>query len=236
LCFQLQSYEMASSANLWVHCNLCMKPGGECPGLHITSCGRVVCSGCLPSLGTARCRNCRGPCNKTIPIDSRAPRSVQALFKNANDELKIAIKNLKWQEEQKASIMAHREKAGLKRAEEARRQQQELERVDAQLKQRKGELARRTQEEAGLKAQLGAALSPGPRQGRPSPAPSPAGSSHIGPALDSSRRSRGSNGSIGSARPCVAQGSGFLQLKTPAAWHRAGRMDPGPGGWPGARR
>jgi hypothetical protein len=131
---------MASSTSLWVHCNLYMKLVGQCPSLHITSCGRVVCSSCLPALRTARCRDCRGPCSRTIPLDSRAPRSVQALFKNANDELKTTFKNLKWQEEQKASIMAHREKVVLKQVEEARRQQQELERLDAQLKQKKKHL------------------------------------------------------------------------------------------------
>ena len=57
------------------------------PRLHITSCGRVVCHSCIPSLGAFNCPTCRGPCTRTIPLNSKAPPNVLNLFKDVSGQL-----------------------------------------------------------------------------------------------------------------------------------------------------
>jgi len=80
--------DMVSSAHTWVHCSQCMSLGsGSTSRLHITSCGRVVCHSYTPSLGAVNCPTCRGPCTKTIPLDSKAPPNVLNLYKDVSGQL-----------------------------------------------------------------------------------------------------------------------------------------------------
>lgn len=79
-------------------------------GLVITSCGKVVCSGCQPKLSHTSCAVCHGPCTKVIPLDSRAPKDVQNLFMDINDQLKVVLKNYNFQENQKRSFLEFRER------------------------------------------------------------------------------------------------------------------------------
>jgi hypothetical protein len=98
---------MSRSARMWVHCSLCMELGSLGLRLHITSCGRLVCLGCLPSLRDVRCTACRGPCSRTVPLDSTAPPNVLGLFKDGPKQMRSVFKNVAWQEGQKVAIAEH---------------------------------------------------------------------------------------------------------------------------------
>ena len=71
---------------LWFHCNICHKR--QARSWHVSSCDKVVCQDCLQRIWSSRCWNCRGPCTKTVEINSRAPEDVQRLFRDIIDEIK----------------------------------------------------------------------------------------------------------------------------------------------------
>jgi len=146
---------MASSAHTWVHCNQCMSLGSESTNrLHITSCGRVVCLSCIPSLRAANCPACRGPCARTIPLNGKAPSTVLNMFKDASDQLKPVLKVLGWQDEQMRELMRHREETVMKLM---RGEEQMVEQLAASVRRvedRKRELEEVQLEEATLRAEL----------------------------------------------------------------------------------
>ena len=87
----------------WVHCNVCMEQGGS--SLFISSCGKVVCINCKPSLSSTHCDTCRGPCTRTIQLNSRAPQEVLRLFEDPSSHLKSMMKCLDFQSQQKKRLL-----------------------------------------------------------------------------------------------------------------------------------
>jgi hypothetical protein len=203
---------MSSSANSWVHCNLCMVLGtGGNMRLYITSCGRVVCDSCCARLRETNCRTCRGPCSQVIPLNSRAPQNVLNLFKDVSDQLKTVFKNLAFQENQKQAFLDHKDKMIIKLRQEEKQQELEVARLHDLLGKRRLQLGDLEQKESFLRAAL-TRLTTEPRQA-PSHTAQPrhmssafyAGMEQLRPArgflgpksLDISQRTDGSDGSRG---------------------------------------
>ena len=92
---------------LWVHCNNCTSR--DVSSLLMTSCGKVICCRCRPSLATSTCPECRGPCSRVIRLQD-APREVKVLFKDVSQELKIVIKMVNFQDLQKRNLLSHSQK------------------------------------------------------------------------------------------------------------------------------
>jgi len=51
------------------------------------------------------CKDCKGPCTRTIELNSKAPKVVQRLFGNIEEEIKAVSKMLKFQDMQKARFI-----------------------------------------------------------------------------------------------------------------------------------
>ena len=241
---------MSSSAGSWVHCNLCMRLGSS--RLNMTSCGRVVCDSCCPKLRTVDCSSCRGPCSKTIALNRDAPTNIMNLFKDISDQMKSVFKPLAFQERQKQSIMDHKEKLCRKLQQEVQQNSVEIQKLDETLKKRKAQIGALEQKEASLRAvmnRLTSGRGSEPRQGLQNTSLQQgqmssafyAGMAERTPAcsflgaslMDTSRCSVGSGGfgrrerggfklEQGEGGTGLSRDSGFLQMKTPAAWHRAG--------------
>ena len=78
--------------------------------LVVTSCGKVICSSCKPRLSTITCRQCQGPCTRTVPLSEKAPKEVLNLFTDISEQLKAVFKNYNFQENQKRSLLDFKEK------------------------------------------------------------------------------------------------------------------------------
>jgi len=78
--------------------------------LVVTSCGKVICSTCKPRLSTITCRQCQGPCTRTIPLTEKAPKEVLNLFTDISAQLKAVFKNYNFQESQKKSLLDFKER------------------------------------------------------------------------------------------------------------------------------
>jgi len=81
--------------------------------LVVTSCGKVICSTCKPKLSTITCRQCQGPCTRTIPLNEKAPKEVLNLFTDISEQLKGVFKNYNFQENQKKALLDFKEKRSL---------------------------------------------------------------------------------------------------------------------------
>ena len=92
---------------LWVHCNNCTSR--DVSSLLMTSCGKVICCRCRPSLATSTCPECRGPCSRVIRLQD-APREVKVLFKDVTQELKIVMKMVNFQDLQRRNLLNHSQK------------------------------------------------------------------------------------------------------------------------------
>ena len=92
---------------VWVHCNNCTSR--DVSSLLMTSCGKVICCRCRPSLATSTCPECRGPCSRVIRLQD-APREVKVLFKDVSQELKIVIKMVNFQDLQRRNLLSHSQK------------------------------------------------------------------------------------------------------------------------------
>jgi len=51
------------------------------------------------------CRDCKGPCTRTIELNSKAPKNVKRLFGDIAEEIKAVSKMLKFQDMQKAKFI-----------------------------------------------------------------------------------------------------------------------------------
>ena len=154
---------MAASAHTWVHCGRCMALGsGGTARLHITSCGKIICHSCLPTLSSTTCPACRGPCTRTIPLGSNMPSNVAAMFKDVTEPLKPAFKTISWQEGHKRELLEYREKTVRRVEQEERRLAEELGGLDRELERKQRELASFEQEEASLRASFQALTLPHP--------------------------------------------------------------------------
>ena len=92
----------------WLHCNLCMNQ--RCKALLMSSCGKVVCSDCKPKLQTSQCKSCKGPCNRTVELNSKTPKEVTRLFTDLSSELKSVFKSIDFQTNQKRQILQYKKK------------------------------------------------------------------------------------------------------------------------------
>ena len=92
---------------VWVHCNNCTSR--DVSSLLMTSCGKVICCRCRPSLATSTCPECRGPCSRVIRLQD-APREVKVLFKDVSQELKIVMKMVNFQDLQRKNLLNHSQK------------------------------------------------------------------------------------------------------------------------------
>ena len=92
----------------WIHCNMCMNITSS--QMVVTSCGKVICSTCKPRLATSSCRQCQGPCTRTVPLTDKSPKEVLNLFTDISDQLKAVFKNYNFQENQKRSLLEYKEK------------------------------------------------------------------------------------------------------------------------------
>ena len=92
----------------WIHCNMCMNITSS--QLVVTSCGKVICSTCKPRLATSSCRQCQGPCTRTVPLTDKAPKEVLNLFTDISEQLKAVFKNYNFQENQKRSLLEYKER------------------------------------------------------------------------------------------------------------------------------
>ena len=155
---------MSKSSGLWVHCGVCKTLGSHLQftsaSLNITSCGKVICSSCLPTRPqTNDCAVCQGSCSM-IPLNSKAPAIVLNMFKDASTQLKTLTKSLRWQEDQKQRIKKHQE-AEVRRLEaEVEQQQEELAKVERQVEERRVQLRMQEKLESQLKYRL-SSLNPG---------------------------------------------------------------------------
>ena len=95
----------------WVHCNMCMTI--TTVRLVVTSCGKVICSSCKPRLSTITCRQCQGPCTRTVPLSEKAPKEVLNLFTDISEQLKAVFKNYNFQENQKKALLDYLEKRSM---------------------------------------------------------------------------------------------------------------------------
>ena len=93
-----------SAIPLWVHCNNCTSR--DMSSLLMTSCGKVICCRCRPSLATSTCQECRGPCSRVIRLQD-APREVRVLFKDVSQQLKIVMKMVTFEDLQRRNLLNH---------------------------------------------------------------------------------------------------------------------------------
>ena len=149
---------MSKSSGLWVHCGVCKTLGSQLQftsaSLNITSCGKVICSSCLPTgPQTNDCAVCQGSCSM-MSLNSKAPANVLNMFKDASTQLKTLNKSLRWQEDQKQRIKKHQE-AEVRRLEaEVEQQQEELAKVERQVEERRVQLRMQEKLESQLKYRL----------------------------------------------------------------------------------
>ena len=88
----------------WIHCNLCFERQSR--SWHISSCGKIACQNCVQKLKKTHCEDCKGPCTRTIELNSKAPKEVQRLFDDITDEIKALSKIMNFQDTQKAKFIS----------------------------------------------------------------------------------------------------------------------------------
>jgi len=149
---------MSKSSGLWVHCGVCKTLGSHLQftsaSLNITSCGKVICSSCLPTRPqTNDCAVCQGSCSM-MSLNSKAPAHVLNMFKDASTQLKTLTKSLRWQEDQKQRIKKHQESEVRRLEAEVEQQQEELAKVERQVEERRVQLRMQEKLESQLKYRL----------------------------------------------------------------------------------
>ena len=133
----------------WLHCNMCMTITSA--NLVVTSCGKVICSTCKPRLSTLTCRQCQGPCTRSVPLSDKAPKEVLNLFTDISEQLKAVFKNYNFQESQKRSLLEFKDKKS-----------QQMRKVGGEMIERK-QIACLERKEAELRNNLNRMTSPAPR-------------------------------------------------------------------------
>ena len=87
-----------------MHCNLCFER--QARSWHISSCGKIACQNCVQKLKKTHCEECKGPCARTIELNSKAPKEVQRLFGDITNEIKAVSKIMNFQDTQKAKFIS----------------------------------------------------------------------------------------------------------------------------------
>jgi len=146
----------------WIHCNMCMTITSA--QLVVTSCGKVICSTCKPRLSTITCRQCQGPCTRTVALTDKAPKEVMNLFTDISEQLKAVFKNYNFQESQKRNLLEYKEMKSIQ-MKKMKMEMMEKKKADmdklANLKEQIACLERR---EAELKNYFSRMTSPAPRE------------------------------------------------------------------------
>ena len=86
-----------------MHCNLCFER--QAKAWHISSCGKIACQNCVQKLKKTQCDDCKGPCTRTLELNSKAPKEVRRLFGDITEEIKAVSKIMNFQETQKAKFI-----------------------------------------------------------------------------------------------------------------------------------
>ena len=86
-----------------MHCNICSER--QARSWHISSCGKIACQNCVQKLKKTHCEDCKGPCTRTIELNSKAPKEVQRLFGDITNEIKAVSKIMNFQDTQKAKFI-----------------------------------------------------------------------------------------------------------------------------------
>ena len=76
----------------------------------MTSSVAADCNNCHPQLRVQHCQACRGPCSRSVELNSRSPPDVKNLFSDPSDLIKPIIKTLDFQEKQKRSYLLSQSK------------------------------------------------------------------------------------------------------------------------------
>ena len=216
----------------WVHCNICMKQ--DVSPLFISSCGKVVCASCKPSLSSTQCNTCRGPCTRTVELNSKAPKEVLRLFEDPSIQLKSVMKCFEFQNQQKKSLLANCRKSLNDKRKEYQAILKRKERDHALYLSKKKldeELTIKIQQQKDLKQRLERELQESKRASMNPrnpfvnrsldesliPMPEMSDDTMLTPFVTRARASSGpiDYSSFGGRGP-----EKFLEMKTPAAWHR----------------
>ena len=124
---------------IWLHCNVCHER--QTKSWHISSCGRVVCQDCLHRIKTKPCRDCGGPCTRTVELNSKAPKDVQKLFGDVSADIKTVSKIIEFQEKNKANFLMAQKRKIDKLDEERSRMKREKRTKLAEIEDTKARLA-----------------------------------------------------------------------------------------------
>ena len=130
---------MAMAPPIWLHCNLCHER--QTKSWHISSCGRVVCHDCLHRIKTIPCRDCGGPCTRTVELNSKAPKEVRKLFGDVTEDIKAVSKIIAFQEKHKANFLMAKKRNLDHLDEERSKMQREKRKKLAEIEETKARLA-----------------------------------------------------------------------------------------------
>ena len=124
---------------IWLHCNICHER--QTKSWHISSCGRVVCQDCLHRIKTTTCKDCGGPCTRTVELNSKAPKDVQKLFGDVTEDIKAVSKIIAFQEKHKANFLMAKKRKIDNLDEERSKMKREKRRKLAEIEETKARLA-----------------------------------------------------------------------------------------------
>jgi len=124
---------------IWLHCNVCHDR--QTKSWHISSCGRVICQDCLPGIKTTPCKDCRGPCIRTVELNSKAPKDVQKLFGDVSEDVKAVSKIIAFQERHKANFLMAKKRKLDSLAKEQSKMEREKKRKLSEIEETKARLA-----------------------------------------------------------------------------------------------
>jgi len=124
---------------IWLHCNICHER--QTKSWHISSCGRVVCQDCLHRIKTTTCKDCGGPCTRTVELNSKAPKDVQKLFGDVSEDIKAVSKIIAFQEKHKANFLMAKKRKIDNLDEERSKMKREKRRKLAEIEETKARLA-----------------------------------------------------------------------------------------------
>ena len=221
---------------IWLHCNLCYERKAQ--SWHISSCGKIVCQNCLQQLRMTHCGDCRGPCTRTIELNSRAPRDVQRLFGDISEEIKAVSKIIDFQDKQKAKFLLSLKNNNVmldkKRSDMAKVKERKLAEIE-EARTRLSSLKKQVKKKKAILSRsnhIDAENQPPGKQGhfenlcsedffRTGGAFPSAPDSLLSPQSEGGQRFYTSTPAhVMNQTGNLSLNSDFMQLKTPAAWHR----------------
>jgi len=127
----------------WLHCNICKAESAA--SFFMTSCGKVCCGSCRRNLPNS-CNKCRGQCSRIVKLDNNAPKEVLKLFSDVESLIKEVYKIFNFQQAQQRMLFEHKRRnvARLKAEADANEERDKADRERLnQLKQTDRELDQR---------------------------------------------------------------------------------------------